>query len=524
MKVSTVAQMRELDRRAGDEYGIPGHILMETAGHAVYEAIRIELGLAGQRVLVLCGPGHNGGDGLVAARKLNSSGASVQVMVLADPARYGDAPVMYYGMLSRAGVAISVRPEPAQVAEALLSCDAVVDALLGTGVDRELSGQLLEVVELVNAADVPVFAVDIPTGVNGDTGQVQGEAVVADVTVTFGLPKLGNLLYPGAELCGTLYVSHISFPPALQDSAAIQVALSRPPQLPPRRTDGHKGSFGDVLFVAGAASYYGAPTLAALSLLKAGGGYSRLAAPRSVIPTAATLAPELVFAPQPETGDGALALAALPGLRELAAGVDFVVLGPGLSLDGEAQQVARQLATRLELPLLLDGDGLTAVASEPGAIRARTAPTVLTPHPGEMARLCTTSVGQIKQSPVEHLQRLCADLGATVVLKGAHSLIGAPDGRVWINTSGNSGMGTAGSGDVLTGTIAAMFGLGLELEQAVLAGVFVHGLAGDLAAGAVGADGITARDVLEHLPAAVRTYREQHDQLLADHYGAVRVL
>ncbi len=521
MKVCTVREMQALDSGAVSSFGIPEHVLMESAGGAVYWIIQRELGVAGLRFTVLCGGGNNGGDGLVVARKLRSGGAEVRTFVLGDPAGYGETSRLQYDMLVASGAEIVTSATPAQVAEGLDWCHAAVDGLFGTGLSRDVEGRYREVIEELNAAGVPIVSIDIPSGVDGDTGRVWGVAVDADITVTFGLPKRGNLLYPGASLGGQLVVSHISFPPQHWRDAPAVVSLNAPGPLPPRSEHGHKGTFGDALFVAGASSYFGAPTFASLSMMKAGGGYARLAAPRSVVPTIAANAPEIVFAPQAETEGGALSLAAEDAILELADLTDLAVVGPGISLEEEAQELARRLVARLDQPVLVDGDGLSAVAEDLDVVRRRTRPTVLTPHPGEMARLVGRSVGDVAADPIPVLEEAVADLGAVIVLKGAHTLIGLPDGRVLINTSGNSGMATAGSGDVLTGTIAAMAGLGLEIEDAVAAGVFIHGLAGDLAADELGEDGITAGDIMEHLPDAVQAYREEHDELMEGFYGAV---
>jgi NAD(P)H-hydrate epimerase len=523
MKVCTVEEMRTCDRRAGDEYGVADHVLMENAGEAVYYAILREIGVAGKRFAVVCGAGNNGGDGCVVARKLHSAGAEVSVYLLGAPKAFGASAGMYYEMLEKSGAGIVVDPSAEEVAAGLAECDVVLDGIFGTGVTREVGGRYREVIERINACGKTVVAIDIPSGIGGDTGRVLGVAVAADLTVTFGLPKRGNLLYPGAEHGGKLLVTQISYPPGLIESAKVGVEIVRPVPLPPREAAGHKGDFGDVLFVAGAANYYGAPYLASLSLLKAGGGYSRLAAPRSVTPVVAGLAPEVVFAPQEETAEGSLALAAEASLLELASSVDFVVCGPGLSLAGETQELVRKLAGAIEKPLLVDGDGLTAVASDIGILHGRAAATVLTPHPGEAARLLGCTTADVQADPIRTAQKCAARTGAIVVLKGAHSLVALPDGSVTINTSGNNGMATAGSGDVLTGTIAAMHGLGMELPDAVRTGVFLHGYAGDLAAQEAGKDGMTARDVLEALPYAVKSYREQYDTVTESFYGALEV-
>jgi NAD(P)H-hydrate epimerase len=281
---------------------------------------------------------------------------------------------------------------------------------------------------------------------------------------------------------------------------------------------------GDALFIAGAARYFGAPVLAALSFLKGGGGYSRLATPASMVPFLAVKGSEIVFLPQRETAAGSIALANKPALLELATRVDMVVLGPGVSLQEDTQQLVRELVHDLKTPLLLDGDGITAVCRQLDVLRRRESVTILTPHLGEMARLTGLSVGDINVNKIDILQQTARDLGAIIVLKGAHSLIGSPDGGVRINMSGNPGMATAGSGDVLTGTIAAMYGLGLALPDAVSMGVFVHGLAGDLAAIHLGEDGITAQDILHYLPSAIKAVREGLSPDVQERYAGATVV
>jgi NAD(P)H-hydrate epimerase len=346
-------------------------------------------------------------------------------------------------------------------------------------------------------------------------------AVKADYTITFGLPKLGNMLYPGYDHCGKLYVSHISFPPSLHNADSIKVEVNNPVELPKRYEDAHKGDFAEVLFIAGASSYLGAAYFSALSFLKAGGGYSRLAAPVSISSFLATKGSEIVFVPQKETSSGSIALGNKDKLLELSERVDRVVMGPGLSLNEETQELVRELASRIKQPLLIDGDGITAIAGDLGKIRSREAATILTPHLGEMSRITKMEISEINKNKIDVLQHTAKELNAIIVLKGAHSLIGYPDGKVFINTSGNPGMATAGSGDVLTGTIAAMSGLGLSLEDAVRMGVFIHGFSGDVAALDKGEDGITAQDILDYLPEAMKLYRENFDRISENLYESI---
>jgi len=520
MKVSSVSQMRSLDKRAIEEYGIIEELLMENAGHAAYCALRQEFGIRKKRFLVFCGTGNNGGDGCVLARKIHADGGGVKVFVLGDPSNFKGAAKLNYEIVTRLPVEVQRLVSVEELRDEISHFDLIVDAIFGTGLSRDVGGLYRDVIEIINQSGTPVLSVDIPSGVNGDTGQTMGVAVQANYTVTFGLPKVGNILFPGYDLGGKLYVSHISFPPSLYTDDSLKAAINLPLELPPRDKDGHKGTFGEVLFIAGGSSYFGAPYFAALSFLKAGGGYSRLSAPASITPFIANKGSEIVFIPQEETASGSISLANKIALLEIADQMDMVVLGPGLSLESETQQLVRELAIEINKPLLIDGDGITALCEDLGIIKERRSKTILTPHLGEMSRITGLSVGEIIPKKIPILQSTAADLNATLVLKGAHSLIGHPDQRVFINMSGNPGMATAGSGDVLTGTIAAMFGLSLPLEEATRQGVFVHGLAGDLAAEAHGEDGITAQDILDYLPHAVKAIREDVNTLSKKYTGA----
>ena len=520
MKVSSVTEMRELDRIAVEKYGIEDKLLMENAGEAMYFVILREFGIEGKRFAVFCGAGNNGGDGFVIARKIHSNGGDARVFIIGDRGSYKDSTKMNLDIVSRLPIEVRQIDDAASVRKEILHCDCIIDAIFGTGLTRRVEGVCRDIIELINESAKPVFSVDIPSGVNGDTGKVMGVAVRADCTVTFGLPKRGNMLYPGYELGGELYVTHISFPPEHYDRESIKVEINDPPPLPSKDKDAHKGDFGEALFIAGASGYFGAPYFAALSFLKAGGGYSRLAAPSSITPFIAMKGSEIVFIPQKEAGSGSIALENRDALIELTKKMDIVVVGPGLSLDEETGKLVSQLAGEIEKPLLIDGDGITALCKDLDIIRNRKSPTILTPHLGEMSRIAGMEVGDIEDDKITVLQKAAKELNSILVLKGAHSLIGFPDERVLINMTGNLGMATAGSGDVLTGTIAAMFGLGLSIEDAVAKGVFIHGLSGDLAAQDLGEDGITAEDILDYLPLAVKYDREDlyDDEDLCERY------
>jgi NAD(P)H-hydrate epimerase len=512
MKVCRVAEMRRMDKQATDEFGIPTEILMENAGEAVYTVIQKEFGIESKKFTVLCGHGNNGGDGFVIARKLHSRGGEVKVFLLADRTKYQGAAKKNLEIIDRFPISIKEVRSVRQIKKDIAAADVIIDALLGTGLDRNVEGLLCQVIEAVNASGKKIFAVDIPSGINGDNSREMGISIKADVTVTFGLPKLGNLLYPGYSRGGKLYVSHISFPRSLYESESITVELAQPVRLPERQPDTNKMDYGPVLVIAGAANYYWAPHASAYSFLKAGGGYVFLACPKSLAPSVARQSREIVIQPQQETTSGSIALSNKDDLIKLAERMKMVIIGPGLSLDKETQELVKILAAEINKPLLIDGDGLTAIAANTQIITKRKTATILTPHMGEMSRLTGMAKTAIEKDRVSVLQITAQMMNAYIVLKGPHSLIGCPDGRIFINNSGDTegkaGMATAGSGDVLNGTIAAMFCLGLDIEEAVRAGVFLHGLAGDLAAKKKGPDGMTAEDVLNTLPYAVKHYRE----------------
>lgn len=519
LRLVTAQEMREIDRRAIEEFGIPGLLLMENAGRSVAQAVIEKLRkVAGKKVVILCGKGNNGGDGLVAARHLFQHGAAVKVFLACEPEDItGDARVNYeiwerfgqqvFSLVSSNGLQL--------LKLALMQSDAVVDALYGTGFRGRMADRLGKVAETVNAAGKLVFAVDVPSGLEADTGRVNGQCIRADLTITFGLPKIGLAIEPGAGYAGELIVADISLPRALTDKAgAGRFFLTKQlvgSWILPRPAAAHKGSFGRVLVVGGSRGMLGAACLAAFAALRAGAGLVTLGVPRSLQDAAAAKLTEVMTCGLQETPEGALSTPAGPEIMDLLKQSTVLTLGPGMSQHPETAALVRDLVGAAEIPVVLDADGLNAFAGEGRLFAGRKSPLVVTPHPGEMARLLGKSVAAVQSERIRIAERAARDWGAVVVLKGARTIVASPDGFTAVNSTGNPGMATGGSGDVLTGAIAALVAQGYELFRAAAAAVYIHGRAGDIAAGKKGEMGLVAGDLIESLPAACKEledYRE----------------
>ncbi|HEX7124849.1 MAG TPA: NAD(P)H-hydrate dehydratase [Thermodesulfobacteriota bacterium] len=512
MKLVAPETMLRLDRESAAAGGPATPELMERAGRAAFEAIcrRFASEWAG-RVALLCGPGNNGGDGFVVARHLVSAGArSVRPLLVGrrDQVR-GDAARALAALEAAAPGLLAEAPDEAALVAALPpAVDLAVDALFGTGLARPLEGVHRRAVEWLNGCGAPVVALDLPSGVHAGTGAVLGVAVRARLTVTFGLAKLGLALDPGASLAGRVEVVDIGHPRALLDAAPGDRLLDRDEVAPalarllPRDPAGHKGTYGHVLVVAGAQGTAGAAALAALGALRAGAGLVTVAAPASLRPALETKLWEAMVRPLPEGPDGALDASALPLLVELAAARDAVVLGPGLTTRPGAVTVVRELARRVERPLLLDADGLNALGGAEGlaALKGAAGPRVLTPHPGEMGRLLGRTTREVEADRPAAAREAARLSGAIALLKGHRTLVARPDGALAVNSTGNPAMASGGMGDVLSGVIGALLGQGLDAASAAELGAYLHGAAGDLGAEEVGPAGLLATDLAGRLP------------------------
>ncbi|MEO5328037.1 MAG: NAD(P)H-hydrate dehydratase [Magnetococcus sp. THC-1_WYH] len=494
-KLLTSGQMREADRRTIEELGLPGMVLMENAGQGVVQAIKTHLpDWPKRRLLVLAGTGNNGGDGFVVARRLLQDGLSTSVFLFGTAASLtGDAATNHQVYLRLGGrVHEVVQPEDLnRLGSRLNHVGIVVDAIFGTGLMRPITGLIATAIHQVNASGKPVFAVDIPSGINANTGQVMGTAIQAQWTVTFAAEKIGHRLYPGASHCGAIIPVEIGIPACYLEIPQHHVARNLMDDLviPKRPRDSHKGNFGHLFIIAGSVGKEGAAALTALGAHSVGPGWITVATPGIAQPTVAAKLLEAMTLPLPDDGIAGIDTAALTTLRNHPVHPAALAVGPGLGTgDGTTAVVVGLLDHWRDIPMVIDADGLNAIAhsNQNTLFTHRTAATVLTPHPGEMSRLTGQSVAMIQADRLTAARSLAMNLASWVVLKGADSVIAAPDGRIWINETGNSGLAAGGSGDVLTGVIAGLLAQGWPVESAVRAGVFVHGAAAETAALAMG--------------------------------------
>jgi len=508
MKLVTSDTMRAIDAECIDVLDIPGLKLMESAGVGTAHHIERELGpQKGRRVTVVCGKGNNGGDGFVIARELKRLGADVSVYLAGhreDVA--GDARANLDRLGSGGVVELSDGRSIGSFVEVMARSDLIVDAVFGTGfsgVPRGLSGT---VIGQMNACGRPVLAVDVPSGLNATTGVAEGECIDATWTCTMGLTKRGFYVGRGRSCVGKLFVVDIGVPKnaiesvGVRDNVLSECEAAGP--LPKRPRDGHKGTFGSVAVIAGSVGYTGAAALASMSALRSGAGLVYLGTPASLNDIMEVKLTEVITRPLAETAERSLSPEALPDIRKLLEGVDSLALGPGVSRHQETQSLIATIVAEMSVPCVIDADGLNALTPEKIGQRSGGAAVVLTPHPGEMARLTEKTVADVLANRDAVARDVAARARATVLLKGEGSVIADPSGEIYVNPTGNSGLASGGTGDVLTGVIAAFLGQGVKPTAAAALGAYVHGHAGDIAAESLGEVGMTAGDVLDHLPFA----------------------
>jgi ADP-dependent NAD(P)H-hydrate dehydratase / NAD(P)H-hydrate epimerase len=511
MKIVSAEEMRAIDRATSERFGVPSLTLMENAGAAVADYV-LSHQAATRRIVVFCGKGNNGGDGFVVARRLHELGKKVQVILLADSADLrGDAAVMF-GKIPSPAIAVhsseELRSEQMRLS---LEADLYIDAVLGTGFKPPVSGLYAEAIAIMNASRVPVIAVDIPSGADADAmGPQAGTIARADAVVTFTAPRPAHLF--SSLTAGPTVVAGIGSPEgAIVSALRLNVITARDVGglIGPRPAESNKGNYGHVLVVGGSLGKAGAAAMAGMAVLRAGAGLSTVATAKSALGTVAGFHPELMTEPLLETDAGAISTKAQDRIEELAKGKTVLAIGPGISRDPQTAELVRSLVARLRLPAVLDADGLNAFEGRAGELKGAGRTLVITPHPGEMARLAGCTIADVQKDRVGMARKFAREHGLIVVLKGHRTLVVQPDGEAWVNTTGNPGMATGGTGDILTGMVAGMIAQhSASAFLAVLAAVHLHGLAGDVMREKVGEHSLVATDLLQGLPEAFRQTQE----------------
>jgi ADP-dependent NAD(P)H-hydrate dehydratase / NAD(P)H-hydrate epimerase len=513
MKIVTAAEMREIDRVTTERFGVPSLTLMENAGAAVAQFIASQYPSA-KRIGIVCGKGNNGGDGFVAARKLHQAGKDVRVLLLAERSELrGDAAEMFT-KLPVAPVTVSTKEQlQTEPARAAFAADVLVDAILGTGFRPPVSGLYAQAIAVLNASSAPVVAVDIPSGADADVmGEQVGAVARADAVVTFTAPRPAHVF--GMLTPGPTVISPIGSPDeAIVSSLQLNLITAREvaPLIGPRPVAANKGNFGHVLVLGGSTGKAGAAAMAGMAVLRAGAGLSTVGTAKSVLATVAGFHPELMTEPMEETDSGGISIHALQSGRvgTLVERKTVLAVGPGISRHPETAEFVRGVVNKYKVPMVLDADGINAFEDHAAELKNKAGRLVITPHPGEMARLAGSTVTAVQHDRLNVARTFAREHELIVVLKGHRTLMAQPDGAIWVNATGNPGMATGGTGDILTGMVAGLMAQNPErIADAVMAAVHLHGLAGDVARESMGEHSLVATDLLKALPEAFRRVQQ----------------
>lgn len=518
MKVVSKKQMQEIDKKATTEFNIPSIILMENAGLVSSKILNQKFpNLNESKITIFAGGGNNGGDGLVIARHLFNQGVNVRVYLLKTASSYKGDALTNLKIAQSIGVNIKEilsEDELEKEKDEILKSDIIIDAILGTGISGKVEGFLAYVINFLNNLKKPIIAIDTPSGLDVDTGFPLGCCIQAKATFTFGLPKIGLLLYPGVELAGELSIVDISLPKQLIEDENIKINLLLPedilPLLPKRAGDAHKGACGKALVIAGSVGMTGAAIMTSQSCLTIGTGLVILGIPKSLNPIVEVKITEVITKPLPETQEQTLSINSYDKIMELTKDISAVAIGPGLGRDNEVSNLIRRLISDINIPMVIDADGLFALSNNLHILEKKDSPVIITPHHGEMAYLMGVSVDEVKKDRLGIAQRFAQKYQVVVVLKGARTIVAGPEGDAYINPTGNSGMATAGCGDVLTGMITGLLAQKVSALDAAKVGVFLHGLAGDLVLKKKGEYSLIATDLIDKIPAAIKELRENH--------------
>ncbi|MGD8227943.1 MAG: NAD(P)H-hydrate dehydratase [Desulfobacteraceae bacterium] len=508
MRLVKAPEIQEMDRLTIQKLGIPGAVLMENAARGATRVFLDHFAPSiNSSVVVLCGRGNNGGDGYVMARYLQQAGFRVTVILLSKLNNVSGDALINLKVIKKMGLEILEVPDAKRWAtkrRVLRNCDYIIDGILGTGLNSPVKGFYGQVLKYVNTLDKPVMAIDIPSGLNADTGQIMGAAIKAELTATFGYPKVGHLIFPGADLVGRLVRIDIGIPDTVATQIPTSSVMTDPSHLNHlfgvENQDIHKGNRGHLLVLSGSTGKTGAAALTSLGGLRAGAGLVTLGVPESLNPILEGKLTEAMTEPLPETSDGSLSLKAEKKIRSLMEGKTALALGPGLSTDPETASLVRRIVAGSRLPTVIDADGLNALSQDRSSISSCGQSTILTPHPGEIARLTGIKASAIQHDRIGTSIQFVKKYGCHLVLKGARTLITQPDGKLYVNPTGNPALSSGGAGDVLTGLIGGFLARGWSMTEAAIAGVYLHGLAADYLAEDMGQVGVLAGELLDVLP------------------------
>ncbi len=515
MKVVTSQQMREIDRKALEENNLSGLILMENAGLKIFQSLKnIYPDLRLKKIIIFSGSGNNGGDGFVVARHLYNYGVKAKVFLLAPFHKIKGEAGENLNIIEKMGVELieveTVKLE--EIQEAVQKFDLIIDAILGTGLQGRVTGLKAKIIDLVNVAGKEVVAIDVPSGLNADTGKIEGPCIKATHTITLALPKIGLMLFPGASFAGKVTIEDIGIPSCLLKNNKIKTNMVTKEivksLLPFRATYSHKGSFGKVLILAGSVGMTGAAYLASEAAIRSGTGIVILGIPRSLNQIMEVKLTEVMTLPLAETKKQSLGEDAEETILKLMKDFSVLGIGPGISRELETQRLVRKIIEKSNIPLVVDADAIYALSKDTNILKKVKVPLVITPHPGEIAKLINKSIDYILDNQLDIAREIAQEFGIMVVLKGARTIVANKEGEAYINIGDNSGMATGGTGDVLTGIICSLIAQGADSFSAAIAGVYIHSLAGDLARDIKGERGMIAGDILSQVPQAFLSLEE----------------
>lgn len=509
MKVVTSQQIREIDRKAIEDNNLSGLILMENAGLRIFQSLKnIYPDLRLKKIIIFAGSGNNGGDGFVVARHLYNYGVKAKVFLLAPFNKVIGEAGENLNTINKMGVEL-IEAETTKLEEiqrTIQNSDLIIDAILGTGLQGKVTGLKAKIIDLINIANKEVLAIDVPSGLDTDTGKIEGPCIKATHTITLALPKIGLLIFPGASYAGKVTVEDIGIPSYLLKNNKIKINITTKEivksLLPFRATYSHKGSFGKVLILAGSVGMTGAAYLASEAAIRSGAGIVVLGIPRSLNQIMEVKLTEVMTLPLAETEKQSLGEEAEETISKLMKNYSVLGIGPGISRQAETQRLVRKIIEKSNIPLVVDADAIYALSEDPTILKKTKTHLVITPHPGEIAKLINKDVDYILNNQLDITREIAQKYGIVVVLKGARTIIANKEGETYINVGDNSGMATGGSGDVLTGIICSLIAQGADNFSAAITGVYIHSLAGNLARDIKGERGMIAGDILSQVPQA----------------------